>query len=63
VGRRRPDEKEMINHEAERGRPDGRGALARDKRFWASTRWGCEATGPAAGLILQRILNSQGFCP
>ena len=31
----------------ERGRPAGRGALSRHKCSWASTRWGCEATGPA----------------
>ncbi len=30
------------------GRPVGRGAVSRDKRTSASTRWGCSRTGPAA---------------
>jgi len=31
----------------ERGRPAGRGAVTRDMRISASTRWGCSRTGPA----------------
>ena len=40
---------------AGRGRPAWRAALVRDKRCWASTRWGCPATGPDP--VMKRLVN------
>ena len=49
-------EKSAADDEAggrERGRPAVRGAVIRDERTSASTRWGCSRTGPARSAVRQ----------